>query len=151
MRSSIRGFRSVFEIGILYYPKKKGINLLFRKDNYDATTFQRACEQFGYEEVMNVAEDALVRHSDTVPPPLNIVEALITAAIDENIHLDCVYFLFRREPDVLQKLPSSVPPAAVIDNNNIGIENNNGNNDENDNLSKRKTNPKKRKRKVNVG
>ena len=29
--SSIRGFQIVFEYGIRYYPKKKGINLLFKK------------------------------------------------------------------------------------------------------------------------
>ncbi|OEU14512.1 hypothetical protein FRACYDRAFT_269597 [Fragilariopsis cylindrus CCMP1102] len=34
----------------------------------------------------------------------NIVDALVTAAIDEDIHLDCVYFLLRRHPDVLHKL-----------------------------------------------
>jgi hypothetical protein len=39
------------------------------------------------------------------------VDALITACIDENIHLDCVYFLLRKEPDVLQKLLSSSLPS----------------------------------------
>ena len=33
--------------------------------------------------------------------------ALISAAIDENISLDGVYFILQREPDVLQKLISS--------------------------------------------
>jgi hypothetical protein len=44
------------------------------------------------------------------------------AAIDENIHLDCV-----REPDILQKLLSST--AAAMNSNN---------NDENDNFSRPK-------------
>ena len=37
---------------------------------------------------------------------------LITAAIDEIVHLDCVYFLMRRNPDVLQQELLS-PLAAV--------------------------------------
>ena len=49
---------------------------------------------------MKVVEDILIRYSDT---PINITEALITAAIDEDIHLNCVYFLLRREPDIVMK------------------------------------------------
>jgi hypothetical protein len=82
---------------------------------------------------------------------LSIAKALVISATDKNIHLDCVYFLLRREPDVLQKLLPSTPVAVagVMDNsNNVDDddENNNvSNNDENDdNLSKTKTtNPKK--------
>ena len=74
-------------------------------------------------------------------PPLNVVEALMTAAIDEDIHLDCVYFLLRRQPDILQKLLSSASittidpnPMVVFNSNNNGIR------------------PKKRKRKdTNIG
>ena len=43
---------------------------------------------------------------------LHIVDASITAAIDESIHLDCVYFLMRRNPDVPQQELLS-PLAAV--------------------------------------
>jgi hypothetical protein len=65
-----------------------------------------ACGKSSHEQVMKVIEDTLVRYSDT---PINISEALVLAAIDEDIHLDCVYFLLRREPGVLEKLlsPSS--------------------------------------------
>jgi ankyrin repeat protein len=59
---SIQGFKSVFETGIRYYPIKKGINILFKKDNDGDTPFQYACKRFEYEQVMNVIiEDALVR------------------------------------------------------------------------------------------
>ncbi|OEU11659.1 hypothetical protein FRACYDRAFT_244778 [Fragilariopsis cylindrus CCMP1102] len=113
--SSIQGFRSVFEAGIHYYPMKEGISLLFRKDDHDKTPFHLACGNFGHEKVMEIVEDTLVGHhhlnddsDDDANGPYNIVDALITACIDENIHLDCVYFLLLREPDVLQKLlPSS--------------------------------------------
>jgi hypothetical protein len=93
------------------------------------TSFHIACEMFGYEKVMEVVEETLVHSSSSSSslddtPPLNIADALITAAIDEYVHLDCVYFLLRREPDVLQKLLSSTQAA--------GSNNNNNNNDEND-------------------
>ncbi|OEU12597.1 hypothetical protein FRACYDRAFT_243850 [Fragilariopsis cylindrus CCMP1102] len=74
-RSPIRGFQSVFEYGIHYFPKKKGINLLFRKNNFGGTPFQSACGTYGHEQVMEVVEDTLVRYStslDNHAPPLNI-------------------------------------------------------------------------------
>jgi len=52
--------------------------------------------------------------------PIHITEALVIAAIDENIHWDCAYFLLRREPDVLQKLLQSTPPAAGSSYNHDG-------------------------------
>jgi hypothetical protein len=121
-RTSIQVFRSIFEVGIRYFPKKEGISLLFRKDDLDETPFQDACKKFGYKEVIKVIEETLIDHrrsddeSGGAPDgPYNIVDALITACIDGNIHLDSVYFLLRREPDVLQKLlPSSLPsPQAA--------------------------------------
>jgi hypothetical protein len=82
---------------------------------YNETLFQYACENLGYEKVMEVVEDTLVRYSDT---PVNVIEALLLAAIDDNIHLDCVYFLLRREPDVLQELLSSRTAAAAAESSN---------------------------------
>jgi hypothetical protein len=55
---------------------------------------------------MRVIEQTL-NNSDI---PVNTADALITAATDETIDLDCVNFLLRREPDVLQKLLVSSPP-----------------------------------------
>jgi len=65
---------------------------------------------------MNTIEETLIHSSvsDSIIPLLNILMALVMAAIDENIHLDCVYFLLRREPDILQKLPSSTPVAVAV-------------------------------------
>jgi ankyrin repeat protein len=126
--TSIQGFNIVFEYGILYYPKKKGISILFKKDNDGDTPFQLACERFGYDEVMKIVDDTLTLHSDTTTP-INVEDALITAAIDENIHLDCVYFLLQRQPDVLVKLllSQSVAASSINDNNNKNrYENENG-------------------------
>jgi hypothetical protein len=135
----IRGFQLVFEYGIRYFPKKKGINILFRKNNNSKTPFQLACENFGYEEVMKVVEDTLIRYSDT---PINITEALIMSAIDENIHLDCVYFLLRRDPDVLHKLLSSstttTTTTSVAAHAVAAGTNNNNNNSNNLKLKLRK-------------
>jgi hypothetical protein len=116
--STIQRFLSVFEAGIKYFPNTKGITLLFHKNYEGYTPFQRACVKFGYNKVMEVVDDTLVRYSET---PVNVAEALLPAAIDANIHLDCLYFLLRREPDVLQKLLLPLPPTAVaMDSSNNG-------------------------------
>jgi hypothetical protein len=107
-----------------YFPKKKGISLLFQKDIDNETPFQDACEQFGHEQVMMVITDTL-NNPDT--PPVNSADALLSAAIDNGIHLDCVYLLMRREPDVLQKLLSQSPAVVTSAGSN-----NNYNNDTND-------------------
>ncbi|OEU17866.1 hypothetical protein FRACYDRAFT_238294 [Fragilariopsis cylindrus CCMP1102] len=137
--STIRGFQVIFEYGILYYPIKKGISLLFQKSKYGVTAgitpFQMAYQKWGQDEVTKVIEDTLIRYSSSNNrPPFNIAEALITAAIDENIHLDCIYFLVRREPDGLQKLllqlsPASAAAAASNSNNSNNYSNSNSNKD----------------------
>ena len=86
---------------------------------------------------MKVIEDTLIRYSSSDNTPINLAEALLISAIDDNIHLDCVYFLLRRHPNMLVKLQSSSTPAAVSasmarsNNNNEddidGDEGNNGN------------------------
>jgi hypothetical protein len=121
---SIEIFRFVLECGMRYFPKKKGISLLFQKDIDNETPFQDACEQFGHEQVMMVITDTL-NNPDT--PPVNSADALLSAAIDNGIHLDCVYLLMRREPDVLQKLLSQSPAVVTSAGSN-----NNYNNDTND-------------------
>jgi hypothetical protein len=125
---SIRGFQLVFEYGIRYFPKKKGINLLFRKNSSGNTPFIGACYFYGYEQVMKIIEDTLIRcySSSDDTPPLNIEEALMTAAIDKDIHLDCVYFLLRRQPDILQKLLSSASTTktAAVAADMVAFDNN---------------------------
>ena len=122
--ATIRTFQLIFDAGIKYFPKQKGIHMLFRQGigTNGKTPFQIFCEDFGYEQVMKVIEETLIRYSDT---PINIVDALITAAIDENVHLECVYFLLQREPDVLQKLLSSTPAVVIV-----AVKSNNDNDDD---------------------
>jgi hypothetical protein len=100
--SSIRGFRSTFDAVIRYFPKKKGISLLFTKESTSKTPFQIACKNHGNDKILEVVEGTLIRYSSDTP--INIVETLVIAAIDTKIHLDCVYFLLRRQPDVLVQL-----------------------------------------------
>ena len=157
---SIRKLQLVFEYGIRYYPKKTGICLLFKKVDDDVTPFQEACERHGCDRVRNAIKDTLrdcqrrrseEDNSNSTSRPYHIADALITAAIDETIHLDCVYFLLRREPDILHKLLSSKHTAAAIstamvasNNINIDIDIDEGTTDRL--TSATKINPKKRKR-----
>ncbi|OEU23455.1 hypothetical protein FRACYDRAFT_216370 [Fragilariopsis cylindrus CCMP1102] len=116
--SSIRGLELAFENGILYFPKKKGINLLFREDKYGETPFQLACEKYKPKQVNEIVEDTLIRYItsfDNHASPLNIADALMMAALEENVHLDSVYTLIRRQPDILQKILSESDADADAD------------------------------------
>jgi hypothetical protein len=90
---TFREFQLVFEYGIRYYPKKIGINLLFRsrrRYKEEMTPFQRACIKYkidGGKKVMNVVKTTLANcytssssssssSSDNILS-LNVVEALI--------------------------------------------------------------------------
>ena len=124
--SKIQTFELVFDYGIRYYPNKKGFCLLFTKNqnwNNEQTPFQQAVVHFGCEPVMKVVEDTLTRYAAD-GTPLHVADALITAAIDGNIHLDCVFTLLRRNPAVLLELLSVRP-------NNIDV--GEDNDDDNDN------------------
>jgi hypothetical protein len=114
--SNIQGFR------IRYYPNKKGISLLFKKNTgcRHRTPIDFACSEHGRDKVMKIVEDILVDYKrlpslddDSATGPYDVVDALINAAIDENIHLDCVYFLIRRHPDVIVKLLSKLSSSAA--------------------------------------
>jgi len=102
--STLRGFQLVLEAGIRYFPGRKGINLLFRKDSFDDTPYRCACEKHGQEVVSKAIESTLI---DCADEPYDAAGALVLAAIDDNVDLDCVYYVLRREPDVLAKLLSA--------------------------------------------
>lgn len=104
--TSLRKIRIVFGYCIHYYPKKKGICLMFTKcvDDGRTTPFQHACGKFGQKNVMNEVVENIISRYYSEETPLNIVDVLLTAAIDDTIHLDCVFFLLRRRPDVLVDL-----------------------------------------------
>merc|ERR1712032_1434570 len=74
---------------------------------------QTACKRFRRKGVMDVVEETLARYSTTTP--INSTDALLLAAIDERIHLDGVYFVLRRQPDVLTRM---LPPRLANNSNN---------------------------------
>ena len=109
--NSLEGFRAVCDSIIRYYPKKRGIVALFQEDYRnpsELSLFGIACERFGREQVIDIIERTLTRYSITVP--LQTADALISAAMDDGTHLDGVYSILRRQPDVLiQQLLLPVP------------------------------------------
>ena len=100
--STLRGFQLVFEAGVRYFSKKKGITILFQYFQ-KTTPFKVACENHGREETTKAIERALADCSNNNPYD-TADDALLLAAMDERIDLDGVYFILRREPDVLAKL-----------------------------------------------
>jgi hypothetical protein len=148
MPSSIRQFKLILQTGIQYYPNKgEGVSLLFKMVNTDKTPFQIACERFGRDEVMDAVEGTLLtfqyqqlplldddgnnnnnnnnNNTNACGPPYNLAEALIAASVNEHIHLDCVFFLIRRHPNVLKELLVVAPAMEGNDNksnnkNNVG-------------------------------
>ena len=66
---------------------------------------------------MKIVEETIIRYSsfsdnNNNTSSFNIMEVLITAAIDKIIGLDCVYLLLRRQPDLWVELLSSTTPVA---------------------------------------
>ena len=114
---------SIFAAGILHHPTQKGITMLFQADLYGLlidTPFRVACLVHGREQVTKAVENVLIDCPGG--NPYDAIEALFVAATDERIHLDGVYFLLRREPDVLAKLLSvECDPGQDSNINEIGI------------------------------
>ena len=110
---TLQSFRIVLDYGIRYFPSRRGISLLFQKDGDGETPIQDACEEFERKDVIGVVEEVVARYSPTTP--INSTDALLLTAIDERIHLDGVYFVLRRQPDVLTRM---LPPRLTNNNNN---------------------------------
>ena len=117
---SIECFQSVFEAGIRYFPKKTGISLLFLQTGHSvaSTAFEHACKKFGSDNVIDVIEKTLTEYytpndDANANKPYNTVDILLSTASDENLSLDGVYFLLRREPDILQKMLASSPTSTL--------------------------------------
>ena len=109
--SSNRYFRLLFEYFIRYYPYKKGISNLFRTNEFGVlvkSPFNVACggssDPTQRKRIMDIIEEALAWYHATTP--INTVEALFLSATNPLIDLDGVYFLLRRQPEVLLKMMS---------------------------------------------
>ena len=122
---SQKGFRSVFDAVMRAFPYHNGIASLFRIGGLpfagpDTTPFKLAClcqsgtsaDKMKHRQgVMNIIEDTITRYSDATP--INTKHALILAATDATIHLDGVFFLLRRQPDVLVPLLRQQQPQTT--------------------------------------
>jgi len=118
-KCTFQGFQVVFDYVIRYYPKKLGVTLLFQKTNNGVTPFQSVCKKYGCTAVLEVVEEVLTRYHSQETTQLDSIEALLSAAINKNLHLDCAYFLLRRQPDVLIRLLSG---PRSNNNSNEGID-----------------------------
>ena len=112
-KGGIQIFQLVFDACIRFYPYAIGITLLFQKDRYGNTPFENAVETYGRRAVVKVVEEILIRYSATTP--IHTRNALVRAARSDTIHLDCVYFLLQREPNLLVLRPSSQKERARRD------------------------------------
>lgn len=74
--------------------------LLFRRScNYmNVTPFKLACQVYGSLFLREVVEDILTDLNLSVD---TYARVLLSSAIDNDVHLDCVNFLERREPDII--------------------------------------------------
>merc|ERR1712176_621166 len=84
-------------------------------DNYDDSPFKVACRNHGREEATQAIENALNDCPDG-EHPYDAAQALLSAAVDQSVDLDCVYFILRREPDVMSRLLSA--KGAVLSRSN---------------------------------
>ena len=144
---TILQFRPVCDAVFRFYPKWKGIQLLHQKDTtYQNTPFQCASQCFGHTAVLTILEETLARYSDTILP--DIPKALILAATEERIHVECVYFLLKRQPDVVLNMLSRYRQGLGIASSSAD-NNTNSPNNENTHTSSRILRRTTRKRKRN--
>ena len=132
---SLANFRTVFELGIRYFPSKIGIPLLFKKRAGAVKTskiaLQIACEEYKRDDVMNMVEE-IITASNSSTTPIHLIDAILLAAIDDSIHLDGVYLLLRRQPDgVLSQLRQQSGLSANDVENEDGKRNHGRDTDEN--------------------
>ena len=133
MCTSIFGFRDVFDASIRYFPSYRGFLSLFQMNNVNDTPFQLACTKFTRDKVMEVVEQTLVQHYSSANTiiPFNFGTAFMNAAGDDRIHVDCLYFLSRRQPNAMvnmqerdyPEVPSSMPSSLSSSSSNNGNNN----------------------------
>ena len=94
------------------HPIETGIVTIFTANDTHRplTIFQKACNRLGRKSALQMLEETLQRSSRKI----DTVRALLYAATKNSnheqrtvVHLDCSYFLLRRQPDVLANLLSS--------------------------------------------
>jgi len=102
-------FRSVLEAGLKHFPTELGFSFCtgdsdsgYDSDDADTRTpFQLACEKFGREAVIEVVAACIA-----ACPTIRTESFLMAIAIDNAIHLDCLYLLLRKDPTAVSRLVS---------------------------------------------
>ena len=90
---SLQSFWIVLDYGISYYRMVKGISILFLKDDWGDTLIQDVFKKLRQKDVMDFVEETLSKYSTTTP--INNMDVLMLAEINQCIHFDCVCFLLR--------------------------------------------------------
>lgn len=94
---NINAFRTLLTFGMHHFPREMGG--LFYNNTNGETPYQMACMKFGNEKVETILKDAIIKNQNN--DDLDNIGPLVFAAIDENIHIDGVFFLLQRDPSVL--------------------------------------------------
>ena len=113
----------------------KSIRILFKNVGDCDTLIQEAYKSFQHKDVIDVVEETLAWHSPTTP--INSTDVLLLAAIDKINHLDGVYFLLRRHPDVLLRL---ILPRLTNNNNSNNNNNSYNTGDQENNVNNKQRN-----------
>ena len=136
MPFSVAGFRAILDASIQYFPRFRGLLSLFQIDYENNTPFRLACKctNSTRDIVMDVIENTLAQQyssANTTRIPFDFGTALMSAASDARIHVDCLYFLARRQPTTMVNLvrrdyyerpsarPSSLSSSSSSNNGNI--------------------------------
>ena len=100
---SIATFVAVLELGVKYFPNKLGFlyHMNMNKEGHKATPFERACDDYGEEEVTKIVNNVLFPKIDAMESPESI---LVSLAMDDAVHMEVIYTLLQRNPSVLARV-----------------------------------------------
>lgn len=125
--SSIHGFHSVLEAGIRYFSLEEGIGLLFQKDKDGSTPFESACLRHGKETVSKILDIVLMECTTQNNLHDRIVDVIVFLALKNDVSVDGIYIMLRREPEILKQLMLSMTIATKTTGEFKDGENNNEN------------------------
>ena len=98
---NLQKFWLIFELGLLYFPSEVGF--VFHKNKFYRSTFSLACEKFGTKPITQLIDDEI---SNYLKQNKNRQQDMLSsAASNDEISLDGLYILFRRDPiGIMSKL-----------------------------------------------
>jgi len=100
--SCLQRFKVIFELGMNHFPAELGF--IFHR-----STFKKACEKFGKQTVTQIINDEIFSAINNKKDNNNSQQSLVfAAATNQEISLDGVYTLLRRDPLALLPQPSTI-------------------------------------------